>query len=501
MEKSLDKIDKGVQTENTIMDDISKLNTIEKLLATMNVIISGEEIIDEKIFQTIIHESLNIQSVDDDSSSDEESDEAEESDEERLTEDDVSELLITINELIDEHLERNIVDLRKPEFQEELIHNIANFIYFEVLNVKESEENIKENEYYNEIHNLVEEEYQLYLQYNNIPKRSNSITLEELENYTEEEIKEIEYQLEKLDNIPQPIQRTKEWFEFRYNLITASNLWKVFGSQCQVNSLIFEKCKPLEYIYNNASINSPLHWGVKYEPVTVMIYEDIYKTKVKDYGCIKHEKYSYIGASPDGINVDKLSSRYGRMLEIKNIYNREITGIPKMEYWVQTQIQMETCELDKCDFVETRIKEYETSEEFYDDEYRDNESSYKGVILYFIEKTIIEVYNQPPKYEYMPLTISLDKNEILKWIDEKTKENDNYKIHKLIYWKLDEISCVVINRNKKWLDKAIPQIKKTWDLIEKERVEGYEHRRAKKRTTISATDPHQKCLIKLDSEK
>ena len=99
MEKSLDKIDKGVQTENTIMDDISKLNTIEKLLATMNVIISGEEIIDEKIFQTIIHESLNIQSVDDDSSSDEESDEAEESDEERLTEDDVSELLITINEL------------------------------------------------------------------------------------------------------------------------------------------------------------------------------------------------------------------------------------------------------------------------------------------------------------------------------------------------------------------------------------------------------------------
>ena len=30
-----------------------------------------------------------------------------------------------------------------------------------------------------------------------------------------------------------------------------------------------------------------------------------------------------------GINVDKKSPLFGRMLEIKNIVNREITGIPK----------------------------------------------------------------------------------------------------------------------------------------------------------------------------
>jgi hypothetical protein len=45
------------------------------------------------------------------------------------------------------------------------------------------------------------------------------------------------------------------------------------------------------------------------------------------------------------------------MLEIKNISNRIIDGIPKEEYWVQMQIQMETCDLDECDFVETRFKE------------------------------------------------------------------------------------------------------------------------------------------------
>ena len=46
------------------------------------------------------------------------------------------------------------------------------------------------------------------------------------------------------------------------------------------------------------------------------------------------------------------------MLEVKNIYNREIRGIPKEEYWIQMQIQMETCDLDICDFLETRFLEY-----------------------------------------------------------------------------------------------------------------------------------------------
>ena len=185
------------------------------------------------------------------------------------------------------------------------------------------------------------------------------------------------------------------------------------------------------------------------------------------------------------------------MLEIKNIYNREITGIPKMEYWVQTQIQMETCKLDKCDFVETRIKEYETAEEFYEDKSRDNESNYKGIILHFIDPTE-EIYNQSPKYVYMPISNSLEENEILKWIDKTKVENEQNQIHKIIYWKLDEISCVVIHRNNKWLEKALPQIQNIWNIIEKERIEGYEHRRAKKRSTSIDVMRSKICLIKTE---
>ena len=123
------------------------------------------------------------------------------------------------------------------------------------------------------------------------------------------------------------------------------------------NQLIYEKCQPLQGSCDDDSdveesvkmvnVNTTLHWGQKYEPLSVMIYEDDYDTKVEDFGCIQDDQYSFLGASPDGIITDVKSDRYGRMLEIKNIVNREIDGIPKKEYWIQMQLQMKVCDLEE----------------------------------------------------------------------------------------------------------------------------------------------------------
>ena len=51
--------------------------------------------------------------------------------------------------------------------------------------------------------------------------------------------------IELIRNKPQPDQRTTEWYEFRYNLITASSAWKAFKSQATINQLVVEKCKDL----------------------------------------------------------------------------------------------------------------------------------------------------------------------------------------------------------------------------------------------------------------
>ncbi len=172
----------------------------------------------------------------------------------------------------------------------------------------------------------------------------------------------------------QPPQRTSEWYLFRHNLITASNIWKVFGSTANINSLICEKCKPLrergcstDEGINEPSVNtlSTLHWGVKYEPLTAAIYKYRNKCELGEFGCIQHREVSCIGASPDGIvlECEVTPQLVGRMLEIKNVVNREINGIPSMPYWIQMQIQMEVCNLEECDFIETAFKEYEDNQE------------------------------------------------------------------------------------------------------------------------------------------
>jgi len=289
----------------------------------------------------------------------------------------------------------------------------------------------------------------------------------------------IKQQLQFLRELPQPEQKTPEWYELRHELITASNINKIFASQSQRNSLIYEKCKPydpdINARQNNWHATGSLQWGNLYESVSILVYEHMNNTTVSDFGCIIHDKYKYIGASPDGINTDPNSYLYGRMVEVKNIVNRDITGIPKDDYWVQMQIQMETCNLEECDFIETRFKEYDTSDDFFNDE----TTKKRGIILCFIEKHTL---NSSPTYVYSKLNMNMSKQSVNDWIENETiKNSDKYQLYKTRFWFLDEYSCVLVRRNPLWFNAAIPFIKETWDTILKERKNGYEHRASKKK--------------------
>jgi putative phage-type endonuclease len=306
------------------------------------------------------------------------------------------------------------------------------------------------------------------------------------------DVKNFEKKIKELQNVDQPEQRSQAWYEFRHSLISASSLSKCFGSDAQVNSLIYEKCKPFE-IRPDGPVNtdSPMHWGQKYEPLSVKLYELLYGTTVGEFGCIRHQDHEFIGASPDGINIDPDSERYGRMLEIKNIVNRELNGIPKPEYWVQMQIQMETCDLDECDFLETVFREYPDEDAFYQDpEPRDH----KGILLHFVQRVsmgdsnALITINHNPRYEYMPLNHDLEKESIEKWIQE-TREpiRREWSLYEVKYWYLEDYSCVTVPRNKDWFKAALPKIRETWNTILKERDSGYEHRASKKRVPKQET--------------
>lgn len=309
---------------------------------------------------------------------------------------------------------------------------------------------------------------------NNITKETNT----SLQKKDISEINALEEQINYLREKPQPAQRTDAWYQFRYNLITASSAHKVFESQCCINQLIYEKCQPLKIVGEEKSsmvnVNTPLHWGQKYEPLSVLLYENMYNTKIEDFGCIQHDIYSFLGASPDGINVDKTSGRFGRMLEIKNVVSRVITGVPLTAYWIQMQLQMEVCNLDECDFLETKFAEYENESDFYNDS---SEKS-RGVIMYF------NTCESKPYYVYKPLNI-ITQDEIMKW-EEENLDLFQSSLHKMtwirnIYWKLEKLSCVLVLRDKKWFQEHITQMGDVWKIIEKERITGCQHRAPNKK--------------------
>ena len=451
-----------------------------------------------------------------------------------------SELCSLIFELIDDYCRAEIRNISSADFYSTLADDLAEHLYQIFSNIIDTEvasaatkpkPKTKKNSeiYFEDLRTLVELVLQYYQQpvtqpteYNFckvsgkdiipiIPRQS---TFESSGIYDAKE--NITATIQCLLKMPQPKQKTAEWYECRNNLITASNLWKVFGTENQRASLMAEKIGGGDKLGNYAdNINSTLHWGNKFEPLTVVIYQDKTKTRVGDFGCIIHDKYKFIGASPDGIVVNEESPFYGYMLEIKNIVNRDIDGIPKKEYWIQTQIQMETCNLDNCHFVETRFKMFDSAEMFYADR---EKYQYSGVILYFTKKFVIRIANtnelddaaaatataatddqdyekientasgkefttkiiklvekssakspaidyssyNKPYYIYMPIHIT-QREQIEAWIDETKKTlADEYSLVEKQYWYLDEYSCVLVKRNREWFVAVVADIESFW---------------------------------------
>lgn len=291
--------------------------------------------------------------------------------------------------------------------------------------------------------------------------------------FVEENAEKIHDRLEILKSIKQPEQRSDEWYLFRNTTLTASNIWKIFGSECSQTQLILEKCEPININkYKTTNTNSPMHWGQKYEPVSILYYEYIHNTTVTEFGCIPHDKYKYLAASPDGIICDDKSELFGRMLEIKNVVSREITGIPKMEYWIQMQLQMEVCGLNECDFLETKFLEYESEEDYMNDIDR----QYKGIILQYVK-------NDNPYYVYAPfMLIDQTSNEYKEWVTTAEQTNKDMEYVQTLYWKMEKISCVLVLRNKLWFDAIHNSIETFWNnLVYERESEKYKERIKNKR--------------------
>lgn len=247
--------------------------------------------------------------------------------------------------------------------------------------------------------------------------------------------------LKLINNKSQIVQRTKEWHDERKKLITATDA----ASALEANpyktkvELLHNKCEPYVETYNDAT-----NWGTKYEPVAIQLYEKIENDKVYELGLLKHNKYKWLAASPDGIRLN------GKLVEIKCVYNRKIRDEEPFMYWVQVQIQLEVCDLDECDLFQCKFYEYKNKKEFKEDN-----TNHKGC---------------------------------------------NMNNGEEFYWKLEEYSCKTIKRDKEWFKKSLPILLRFHtDIINKQK--SFNHKvsdknKKRKRSNEENNEEYQSTVLK-----
>jgi len=174
--------------------------------------------------------------------------------------------------------------------------------------------------------------------------------------------------------IEYPPQRSPKWFEMREGSITASDSGCVLGDNSH---------EPPYKIFVKKILKPPFeasmfcYHGTKLEQIATMVYEFRYNVRIEEFGLVKHPKYGFLAASPDGIvgqyklDGKTKTSNVGKMLEIKCPAIRKIRDSDPFYnikyYWDQVQLQLECCDLEECDFWQNTITEYKTREDFIAD--------------------------------------------------------------------------------------------------------------------------------------
>lgn len=143
-------------------------------------------------------------------------------------------------------------------------------------------------------------------------------------------------------------QRSDEWLKLRGKMLTASDVATAIGCNKyeKPEDLILKKCGYKKFNGNFATAH-----GNKYEDEARDKYCELYDEVCHEIGLFPHEKYDWLGGSPDGVTES------GRLVEIKCPLTRKIIEEVPEHYMPQLQLLMEILELEVCDFIQYKPAE------------------------------------------------------------------------------------------------------------------------------------------------
>jgi hypothetical protein len=171
-------------------------------------------------------------------------------------------------------------------------------------------------------------------------------------------------QLHALMSRPQTAQRTMDWYKEFQKCLTASEIYKAFGSPRERGILVMQKAGKIELGARGGALvvykekMTPFDWGICFEPVVKLILESSWGAMIHECGRFVHSTESRLAASPDGLilRAKEKPEVAGHLLEIKCPKSRKIGVKIPMEYFYQMQLQMEVTGLRACEYVEAKFE-------------------------------------------------------------------------------------------------------------------------------------------------
>ena len=228
-------------------------------------------------------------------------------------------------------------------------------------------------------------------------------------------------------------QRSDAWHAKRSEMVTASEVYGVFGTESARREVMMRKLEPKPQGEGNPI--AALAWGTRFEPVAKRIYEKRTNCSITDVSCVQHPVYKFLGASPDGLIVCEDQKRYGRLVEFKCPISRVQKDEIPIGYWHQMQMQMECTGIDECEYVEFRFKQLNYSEWC-------KSTLEKGSFAVYDDGRVV--------YDEVPATEDCQ----------------------IIYWVLQSIKEDFVPRDPKWLSNHIEQLQTFWNEVLEHRKNG-----------------------------
>jgi hypothetical protein len=268
--------------------------------------------------------------------------------------------------------------------------------------------------------------------------------------------------IERLLKVPQIEQRTEAWYLDAAGLLSASQFNCILKSGRTRGQIVLQKASSLPPDINqrrNCVLTeelNPFTWGIRFEPIIKMIYENLTDTTLADLGRLKHTDDPRLAASPDGLVIKGPEIRLARFVEFKAPVTRKILSIVPDDYMAQMQIQMEVGKVEECDYLEIKFNSlYPKGSQYIKKPENSTAKIYFGRL--FLIKINDEENNETLRYEYGPLN---DES----WLPNTIKDEE---IIEIIPWWTNEWFMTTVGRSRTWFESVKPSIQLFWEDVEK----------------------------------